>query len=50
MCHNKHLQWFQDTSNTTKIIHINGHNSVEEVMEYVKTITAKLIDEKQNQK
>jgi deoxyadenosine/deoxycytidine kinase len=50
MCHNKHLQWFQDTSNTNKIIHINGHNSVEEVMEYVKTITAKLIDEKQNQK
>jgi thymidylate kinase len=48
MCHNKHLEWFNDTNNTTKIIHIDGHNSVEEVMEYVKTITNQLINEKQN--
>ncbi len=46
MCHNKHLEWFSDTNNSTKIIHIDGHNSIDEVMEYVKTITNQLIIDK----
>jgi deoxyadenosine/deoxycytidine kinase len=48
MCHNKHLEWFDlnNVDNKTKIIHINGHNSVEDVMDFVKTITNQLIAEK----
>jgi deoxyadenosine/deoxycytidine kinase len=48
MCHNKHLQWFNDSENKTKIIHINGHKSVDDVMDFVKQITEQLISEKQN--
>ncbi len=47
MCHNKHLQWFNDSENKTKIIHINGHKSVDDVMDFVKQITQQLILEKQ---
>ena len=47
MCHNKHLQWFNDSENKTKIIHINGHKSVDDVMDFVKQITQQLISEKQ---
>jgi deoxyadenosine/deoxycytidine kinase len=49
MCHNKHLEWFDlnNSEHKTKIIHINGHSSVEDVLEFVKSITNKLIDEKQ---
>ena len=46
MCHNKHLQWFNDSENKTKIIHINGHKSVDDVMDFVKQITNQLISEK----
>ncbi len=48
MCHNKHLEWFQlnNLDHKTKIIHINGHSSVEDVLDFVKSITNKLIDDK----
>ena len=49
MCHNKHLEWFEDNKNNehqTKIINIDGHNSVDEVMNFVKLITHQLITEK----
>jgi deoxyguanosine kinase len=42
MCHNKHLEWF--TESDAEIIHINGHQSVESVMNNVKSILDTLID------
>jgi deoxyadenosine/deoxycytidine kinase len=42
MCHNKHLEWF--TESDAEIIHINGHESVESVMNNVKSILDTLID------
>jgi deoxyadenosine/deoxycytidine kinase len=35
-CHNKHLEWFTETD--AKIININGHETIENVMNNVKNI------------
>jgi deoxyadenosine/deoxycytidine kinase len=35
-CHNKHLEWFEETD--AKIININGHETIENVMNNVKNI------------
>lgn len=35
-CHNKHLEWFEETD--AKIININGHETIDNVMNNVKNI------------
>jgi deoxyadenosine/deoxycytidine kinase len=41
-CHNKHLEWFNETD--AEIIHIDGHETVEKVMDTVNTIINNLIN------
>lgn len=40
-CHKKHLEWFEDTD--AKIININGHETIENVMNNVKDIINDLL-------
>ena len=46
ICHNKHLQWFNESEDKSNIIYINGHESVENVMNNVNQIINNLIYEK----
>ncbi len=46
VCHNKHLEWF--TESDAEIIHINGHESVESVMDSVKSILNDLLKKNQS--
>jgi deoxyadenosine/deoxycytidine kinase len=40
-CHQKHIDWFQETD--SKIINIDGHESIDEVMNKVKVILDELL-------
>jgi deoxyguanosine kinase len=46
VCHNKHLQWFHESEDKSNIIYINGHESVDNVMNNVNEIINNLIYQK----
>ena len=46
VCHNKHLQWFHESEDKSNIIYINGHESIENVMNNVNEILNNLIYQK----
>jgi deoxyadenosine/deoxycytidine kinase len=49
-CHNKHLEWFHEVEDKSQIIHIDGHQPIENVMNFVYKITNQLILDSQNSK
>ena len=49
-CHNKHLEWFHEVEDKSQIIHIDGHQPIENVMNFVFKITNQLILDSQNSK
>ena len=42
-CHDKHTEWFQEKDMNTKIFHINGKDTVENIMTFVKHIICDII-------
>ena len=42
-CHNKHIEWFKEKDANTKIYHIDGKDTVENIMKYVKYIICDII-------
>ena len=46
-CHNKHLEWFENKDNKTEIININGHATIDNIMQFVSKFTDDLVNNKQ---
>jgi deoxyadenosine/deoxycytidine kinase len=42
-CHDKHTEWFQEKDMNTKIFHIDGKDTVENIMTFVKHIICDII-------
>ena len=43
-CHNKHLEWFANKDNKTEIININGHDTIDNIMQFVTKFTNDLVN------